>query len=332
MDLKTVTDHLSGVLPDRRVAMLWHAVNALEDGIAAGVVRNQAFVQSKDVINRVVEEAAEAFLATGPCYADRHKSDWWGRAYDAEALIHGAHTLPTVLRRARERFGLDEYADFIEKALLPLRALLEQAKPLVKKRGEAGHPPPPKTEEQLAREAAQMTCQCCGRPILANTGAIALHGYQRPGDGWQTPSCYGAGAAPFEVSRDRLGKRILGLNDQVVAASIERASIEAEQKPVAVSYVDYAAPRYSNGKRPIRTVVVTRETFEEKSRELPNVIRGPVTFDRVKAECLGELDRQTAGIIDEIKAQQARYDGWTQTHTWDAEAKEWAPIVSMEAA
>lgn len=44
------------------------------------------------------------------------------------------------------------------------------------------------------------TCQICGRPIKANTGKIAHHGYRRPGDGWQTSSCYGARHLPYEVS------------------------------------------------------------------------------------------------------------------------------------
>ncbi|WP_439946491.1 hypothetical protein [Streptomyces sp. BBFR109] len=45
-------------------------------------------------------------------------------------------------------------------------------------------------------------CQICARPIKANTGRIAHHGYQRPGTGWQTASCDGAKQLPYEVSRD----------------------------------------------------------------------------------------------------------------------------------
>lgn len=50
------------------------------------------------------------------------------------------------------------------------------------------------------------TCQICGRPIQANTGVIAHHGYQRPyrGSGWQTASCQGARYAPYEQSCDRI--------------------------------------------------------------------------------------------------------------------------------
>jgi hypothetical protein len=55
-----------------------------------------------------------------------------------------------------------------------------------------------------ARENASMACQCCGRRILAKRGLIAHHGYTRPGQGWQTASCMGAGYVPFAFGRDRL--------------------------------------------------------------------------------------------------------------------------------
>jgi len=47
-------------------------------------------------------------------------------------------------------------------------------------------------------------CQICGRAIKANTGVIAHHGYQRPGDGWQTASCMGARFRSYEVACDAL--------------------------------------------------------------------------------------------------------------------------------
>lgn len=52
--------------------------------------------------------------------------------------------------------------------------------------------------------AAVTTCQVCARPIKAKTGVIAHHGYQRPGGGWQTASCFGARYRPFEVACDAL--------------------------------------------------------------------------------------------------------------------------------
>lgn len=60
--------------------------------------------------------------------------------------------------------------------------------------------------ETMILESA--TCQVCGKHYQAANGVIAHHGYQRPGDGWQTSSCAGARVEPFEVSKDRLVKTI----------------------------------------------------------------------------------------------------------------------------
>lgn len=48
------------------------------------------------------------------------------------------------------------------------------------------------------------TCQICEREIKASTGVIAHHGYTRPGEGWQTSSCWGARHLPYEKSCDQI--------------------------------------------------------------------------------------------------------------------------------
>jgi hypothetical protein len=59
-------------------------------------------------------------------------------------------------------------------------------------------------------------CQICGRPIKANTGVIAHHGYKRPGHGWgQTSSCYGARHKPYEVSCDAIAGAIEAVKDYI---------------------------------------------------------------------------------------------------------------------
>jgi hypothetical protein len=42
------------------------------------------------------------------------------------------------------------------------------------------------------------TCQICSRQIKASKGLIAHHGYERPGMGFQTTSCFGARRLPYE--------------------------------------------------------------------------------------------------------------------------------------
>jgi hypothetical protein len=52
------------------------------------------------------------------------------------------------------------------------------------------------------------TCQICGRSIKSSSGVIAHHGYKRPGDGWQTASCFGARHLPYEISCDAIPQAI----------------------------------------------------------------------------------------------------------------------------
>lgn len=319
MDLSAINEHLAPEMSRQREALA-AAVCMLEPAIAAGVVRNRDYVQAKEIINRAVEEAAASFLDTGPHHLGRGRSDWWGYVYAAEAFIHGAHEIPVALRRAREH-GINAYAAFIETALLPLHALLHAAKPMVKKKGEAGHPPERKTAEQIAREVAQMTCQCCGRRFLANLGAMAHHGYKRPGDGWQTASCDGAKELPFEVSRDVLGAMITRLKDWEADAAFDRGAIEAERLPVTVTYRDDTAPSEHKARK---SVNVTRETFDAVNAEHS---LGLVDFDKLKAGDVHYRDRKIAGVRDEIAAQQARYDGWKQTHQWSAASEKWQAIA-----
>lgn len=308
MDLKPIFPHLT----DRRAAQVINSVVDLEAAVAAGMVPNKLFVDAKDILNRVVEEAAEAFLATGP-HAQKHpQSDWWLQAYADDAFVRGTHTLPTVLKRAQNARSLTEYAAFIGNALLPLHTLLASAKPLVKKRGEL---PKAQTAKQIADEADQMTCQCCGRGIFAATGVIAHHGYQRPGGGWQTASCTGARELPFEVSRDALGRLIKDLKSWEARKVHALAQIEAEAMPIVLTIFDYSKPRTVHG-RPTKDIEVTRDTFQSvRADNLSDFINNSrTTFDAVKAREIMHRQREIKDARDEIKAQQARFDGWKQTH------------------
>src|SRR4051812_8673701 len=190
-----------------RSERLDQTVAQLQSAVASGMVPNALFTAAKDTVNREVDRLAEAFLATGPHTVRHHQSDWWLAAYQANAFVSGAHSVPSVIKRA-SKAGLREYVAFIRTELLPVYDVLQAAKPLIVKRGDM---PKVRTERQIVDDAKRMTCQCCGRRIFAETGTIAHHGYQRPGEGWQTSSCYGAKELPFEVSRDRLGQMIKDL-------------------------------------------------------------------------------------------------------------------------
>jgi len=179
--------------------------------------------------------------------------------------------------------------------------------------------------KKAAREAAAMTCQCCGGNFLANTGRVAHHGYQRPGWGWQTASCIGARELPFEVSREALGRHIKGLEEWKAGAIENGIAVKEERVGISLTFPDYSAPRVY-GKRPTKTIVVTRADFDAAKAEHAFRNLGWNDFDTVKERDLDRRRAEVRNVSEEIKRQHARFDGWKQTHQWDKATKSWIKI------
>lgn len=182
--------------------------------------------------------------------------------------------------------------------------------------------------KKAEKNKAQMTCQCCGRAHLANTGKMAHHGYQRPGGGWQTASCAGARQLPFEVSRDWLGKCINDMKLQRAMMISGRESVEAERTHITLAVSDYSRPRdVRSGKYPMLYIDVTRSNYEEKRQEFSRAMRSLSNFDDVKANELRSIDSNIRNITDFISDCQTRYDGWKQTHKdFNKKTGEWEKL------
>ncbi len=82
------------------------------------------------------------------------------------------------------------------------------------------------------------TCQICARPIKANTGVIAHHGYKRPGNGWQSSSCAGARYKPYEESCDRIPPVIQQIEDFIVGRQTWLVEFE-NNPPATLTYQQY---------------------------------------------------------------------------------------------
>lgn len=162
-----------------------------------------------------------------------------------------------------------------------------------------------------------MHCQCCNRKILANTGVIAHHGYERPGHGWQTSSCMGARHLPFEVDRTQLGLMIEFLRKRRKDMVAHLAATRAEK--VGVPYTVTIGYDRRFGKSTTRDLIVTRANFARAratAREVDYYRHGMRwdTFDQLKAADVAYQASRVKDITSHIKQEQARYDGWKQTH------------------
>jgi hypothetical protein len=179
-------------------------------------------------------------------------------------------------------------------------------------------------QRRAQKDAAAMTCQCCGRKIFAETGTIAHHGYQRPGSGWQTASCMGAKYLPFEVDRERLGDLIEALKNRRASLLQLHSAVEKEQRPVTVTKVNYHAKRERFTDRPVVELTFTRDTFDA----VVDANTGPgMVFNSYEALVMKQrgfsevLEREIARIDGMIKVNREhiaecvkRFEGWKQTH------------------
>lgn len=157
-------------------------------------------------------------------------------------------------------------------------------------------------------------CQCCGRGILANTGLIAHHGYQRPHQGWQTGSCMGARHLPFEVARDRLGDLIVAIEQHLARTREYRGKVADDAIPLPFSY----SARHRYGERIEHHVDVTRDTFDmvKEAYGQEMMVRSIRYFADLKVRILQGTDREIQGLTTDLTEQRKRFDGWKQTERW----------------
>jgi hypothetical protein len=210
-----------------------------------------------------------------------------------------------------------------------LNVLAPIAERAVAFKDKVGKPAPPVTKtsiERAEREAKAMTCQCCGRDILAETGVIAHHGYERPGDGYQTASCPGAKELPFEVSRDGLGRHIVAMKASVERNRVYLAKVQAEEVDLTFNYTDRRERKaWERGKE--ISVQVTRETMADALAQAKSIgWNGTTTFDTLKASKVSKVESEIQADIRYIAEQQARYDGWKQTH--ERQGDEWVELAA----
>jgi hypothetical protein len=182
--------------------------------------------------------------------------------------------------------------------------------------------------EKAARKQLEMTCQVCGRGILANTGLIAHHGFQRPGYGWQTASCSGAKELPFEVDRAALGEEIT--NARAHAAFLRKylKTLRAEEVPLNIKYTVRNTDPDHRDKWIERTLTgITRANWAAQQIECPEAFvdktgewnakayrYGPFDYDYLLSCAVNKVKHEIKEMDSYIERQQTRYDGWVQTH------------------
>lgn len=145
------------------------------------------------------------------------------------------------------------------------------------------------------------TCQICSRPIHAATGKIAHHGYERPGGGYQTASCYGAQHLPFEVSRDVLGLFIDNVLVPRIASTTEHLQKIEDGKVSKIKILE--DKKDDRG----RTVY---KSWGKTEKEWVEYERGHPRFERLLEIEKANTETSLKHLIEDRKHQQKRYDTW----------------------
>lgn len=147
-------------------------------------------------------------------------------------------------------------------------------------------------------------CQICAREIKARTGVIAHHGYQRPGNGWQTSSCLGARYLPYEESRDRIPEvkaTYEGLLTTYKARLEDTLNNPPEEITENLTYRFNEAETYQ---RP--------ENFDKDKAIAQGSFRHDELYEMEYRRLVKDLRTNINGIKFEIEFLQKRYDDWSK--------------------
>ncbi|UTC29689.1 hypothetical protein BAJUN_00590 [Bajunvirus bajun] len=309
-------DFLITGLSEKRALRFSAALDTLTAYEADPVITKTEFKDLCDQFYKAFDEANKKLLGEVHVYAGK-----WENLTEAEHKLDQAlfmpyvHVVGSYLKKINAFKGGDTaYVVDARRLYTEIAPLAERVLALKVKIGKRAPKATKTSIERDERDAKAMTCQCCARKILAETGQIAHHGYERPGDGYQTASCPGALHLPFEVERGALELHIRSVSNALVQYNIHTVKIRDEEVGFGWSYTARGAVAWTPIKK---TVTITRETFDEAVKtwaaERQYQEQQP-TFDDLKARTLAMREGQRKRELDYIHGQQHRYDHWTQTH------------------
>ncbi len=149
--------------------------------------------------------------------------------------------------------------------------------------------------------------------IQANTGVIAHHGYQRPGQGWQTASCFGARYVSYEVGHDALDAYIPYVQ-HIRETRIVRLSAHVRTPPESMSVVDEIVKREPGSRfRSVerKTTVYPRPEGFVALTEAPDYYT-PRSYEKLWWGRRSELEREIESMTHEIDRATERRAAWKQ--------------------
>ncbi len=178
------------------------AISTIAEGLEVGSIRNVVLQESKFTLSRVVDEAwrkhvVDPFFCRNSAPPDEIQNLYW--SINLMCLHDVIATSKKVSKCQLAGPEIEAMRTFCAE-VLPLALAVASLKDKVAKgRAPSTAPAKPQNPNKMIK-----TCPVCFRPIAVQGVTMAHHGYQRPGQGWQTASCPGIRFKPLEVSSEGL--------------------------------------------------------------------------------------------------------------------------------
>lgn len=188
---------LSG-LSERRRNQVIEALKTIEKAKEDNSIRNVVFKEIKDIFNRACYESVSNLC---PKYDfDTERSYDLQNFYD-DVNLNSLHDVISTSKKVKKMKERDETVDFYGKftdELIELALTMKDLSGKVVK----GRDPSKAAAKPVNPNKIVKTCGCCLRQIaIGKDKTMVHHGFERPGDGYQTDSCPGINFKPLEASK-----------------------------------------------------------------------------------------------------------------------------------
>lgn len=255
-----------------------NAIQIIEEAKTVGSIRNVVYNEVKDTFNRACYRADQKLK---PDF-DYEESSYDMRQFaDNISYIDSLHSIIAIRKKVEkmtERAPLVIYYDRISAELLDLALTMKDLKSkVVKGRDPNKTPAPPANPNKIVK-----TCGCCLRQIaIGKDKTMVHHGFERPGDGYQTDSCSGINFKHLEISDD--GPRYMV---KTISEMIEKEKLNLDNFKAAktFSFLNYSKKwttinEGDNGFDSYKENMISRQIYHIKALE-----RDLETFKKIVKE------------------------------------------------
>lgn len=187
---------ISSLLNENRIMRLNRSIDILIHSEKEKQIRNTDYQQVKKDLGYVVEAAFDNGLPKVDCddIPEYMEEIYWKSVCSTNDLLNASKKLEKM------KEGFDH------PYVIAYKTIVDELKPICEKVKEAknwvvkGRVVKEKSTSEIIKEQDKRTCPCCFGRFSLHNGKMVHHGFQRPGGGYQTESCFGFGYEPFERS------------------------------------------------------------------------------------------------------------------------------------